>query len=107
MDGIIALMDMSLSKLRELVMHREAWRAAVHGVAKCHTRLRDWTELNLFSGGDRVQGGSLASSSVLDASREAPGAWPSRDQRGIMGAELGRRRSGGALAAVAPPSRWK
>ena len=48
LDGITDLTDVSLSELGELVMDRETWRAAIHGVAKSRTWLSNWTELNTF-----------------------------------------------------------
>ena len=80
LGGITDSMEMSLGKLRELVMDREAWRVVIHGVAKNQTRLSDWTELNWRSSSSSVKvlswncsnsitsSGSISSSSAVSKS---------------------------------------
>ena len=77
LDSITDLMDMSLSELRELVMDRDAWRAAIHGVTKSLTRLSDWTEHW------EIQGGTLKDHRESDQS-EGEKSWDMRSHPSHM-----------------------
>ena len=66
LDGITDSMDMGLGRLRQLVMDREAWRAAIHGAAKSRTRLSNWTKLNWMDVGNLISGSSAFSKSSLN-----------------------------------------
>ena len=69
-DGITDSMSMSLSKLREFVMDREAWRAATHGVAESWTRLSDWTELNWWILGGFPSGSAVKNPPAMQKTQE-------------------------------------
>ena len=80
LDGITDLIGMSLSKLRELVMDREAWRDAIHGVAKSRTQLSDWTELNECLHFQSLNWLGWGNGDVRKQAKREPRQWPVRNR---------------------------
>ena len=73
LDGIAHRMHMTLGKLQELVMDREAWHAVIHGVAGSQTRLSDWTELNWMVKNLSAGAGDIRDAGLVPGSGRSPG----------------------------------
>ena len=109
LDGITDS-DMCLSELRELVMDREAWHAAIHGVTKSRTRLSDWTELNRYNFKDyTIKKFFLSIKKIFLKDSKLVDAWgwcTGTTQREGMGREEGRRFRMGSTGIPVADSFW-